>query len=172
MRRRKTKPERTRHPTLWTVEAVRWEFYEHESAYQRLLAKKREKGPGVQLGQQITAIEVGDRELAIAIARHLLNRYAEEAVGTMSLEVHIHPPGRHLEDETVYQVKDEVLEQARELGVEGNIKQQVQRMVRDATPHPDPQATRRFGGYIMRVERGTVTWIGLVDPLPAPRESE
>jgi hypothetical protein len=136
------------------------------------LAKKREKGPGVQLGQQIAAVEVEDRELAVAIARHLVDRYAEEAVGTMSLEVHIHPPGRHLEDETVYQVKDEVLEQARELGVEGDIKQQVQRMVRDATPHPDPQATRRFGRYIMRVERGTVTWIGLLEPPPGPGKTK
>jgi hypothetical protein len=66
----KERRERTRHPTLWTVEAVRWEFREHETEYDRLLAKKGEKGPGAQLGQQIDAIEVTDRAFAIAIAHH------------------------------------------------------------------------------------------------------
>ena len=72
----KKSPERTRHPDLWVVEAVRWEFREHESEYQRLLAKKRDKGPGVQLGQQIDRAEVPDGPYAVAIARHLLDRHA------------------------------------------------------------------------------------------------
>lgn len=168
----KTRPERTRHPTLWSVQALRWEFYEHRSEYQRLLAKKREKGPGVQLGQQIAAVDVEDRELAIAVACHFLRRYAEEAAGRMSLEVHVFPPEQDLDDETIYQVRDDVLEQARQLGIEGDIKQQVQRMVRDATPHHDPKATRRFGRYIMRLEGSTVTWIGLADPPGGRRKSK
>jgi hypothetical protein len=89
----KKRPERTRHPTLWTVEAVRWEFREHESEYQRLLAKKREKGPGVQLGERIDRAEVPDRPYAIAIAHHLLDRYAEEAAGRMSLEIQVYRRG-------------------------------------------------------------------------------
>ena len=93
------RPERTRHPELWSVEAVKWEFRQHESEYQRLLAKKREQGPGVQLGQQIAAVDVEDRDFAIAIAHHFLDRYAEEAAGRFSLEIHIHPPEKDVEDE-------------------------------------------------------------------------
>ena len=47
---------------------MRWDFREHETEYQRLLAKKREKGPGVQLGQRIAGADVEDREFALAIA--------------------------------------------------------------------------------------------------------
>ena len=34
----KKRLERTRHQTLWTVEAVRWEFRKHKTEYERLLA--------------------------------------------------------------------------------------------------------------------------------------
>jgi hypothetical protein len=160
----KDKPERTRHPTLWTVDALRWEFREHESEYQRLLAKKGEKGPGVQLGETIDRAEVPDRPYAIAIAHHLLDRYAEEAAGRMSLEVHVHPPEQDVEDENAYKLTDEVLEQARKLGVEGDVEQQVRRMARDATPYTHPKANLRHGRFILKVEGNAVTWIGLDPP--------
>ena len=115
----KKRPERSRHPTLWTVEAVRWEFREHETEYQRLLAKKGEKGPGVQLGQQINVVEVTDRAFAIAVAHHFLDRHAEEAAGRMSLEIHVHPPEQDVEDESAYRVSDEVLVRARPAGARG-----------------------------------------------------
>jgi hypothetical protein len=156
-------PERTRHPDLWVVEAVRWEFREHESEYQRLLAKKREKGPGVQLGQQIDRAEVPDRPYALAIAHHLLDRYAEEAAGRMSLEIHIHPPEKDIEDESVYRVSEEVVEQGRQLGIEGDIEQQVKRMAAEGTPHTHPRANLRHGRYALRLEANDVTWIGLAD---------
>jgi hypothetical protein len=160
----KTRPERTRHPTLWTVEALRWEFREHETEYDRLLAKKGEKGPGVQLGQQIGAIEVTDRAFAIAVAHHFLDRYAEEAAGRMSLEIHVHPPERDVEDEDAYRVSDEVLEQARKLGLEGDVEQQVKRMARDGTrDYTHRKANLRHGRFILKVEGNDVTWIGLVD---------
>src|SRR5919106_456028 len=135
----KDKPERTRHPTMWVAEVLRWEFRAHESEYQRLLAKKGEKGPGVQLGETIARAEVPDRPYAIAIAHHLLDRHAEEAAGRMSLEVHVHPPERDVEDETAYKVPKEVLEQARRLGVEGDVEQQIKRMARDGTPYTHPK---------------------------------
>lgn len=161
----KKRPERTRHPTLWTVEAVRWEFREHETEYQRLLARKREKGPGVQLCQQIAAVDLEDREFAIAVARHFLDRFAEEAAGRMSLEIHIYPPEKDIEDESAYRVSEEVLEQARELGVEGDVERQVKRMARDGTPHPGhPQANLRHGRFVLKIEGNRVVWIGPVDP--------
>jgi hypothetical protein len=160
----KERPERTRHPDLWVVEAVRWEFREHATEYQRLLAKKGEKGPGVQLGQRIAGADVEDREFAIAVAHHFLDRYAEEAAGRMSLEIHIHPPERDLQDEGVYQVADEVLEQARQLGLEDDVEQQIKRMARDGTPcYTHRKANQRHGRFILKVEGNDVTWIGLVD---------
>lgn len=164
----KTRPERTRHPTLWTVEAVRWEFREHETEYDRLLAKKREKGPGVQLGQQIDRAEVPDRPYAVAIGRHLLDRHAEEAAGRMSLEIHIHPPEKDIEDESAYRVTEEVLQQARKLGIEGDVEQQIKRMARDGTPYTHPRANLRHGRFVLKVEGNDVVWLGLAD-LPGGR---
>lgn len=169
----KTRSERTRHPTLWTVEAVRWEFREHETEYERLLARKREKGPGVQLGQQIDRAEVPDRPYAVAIAHHLLDRHAEEAAGRMSLEIHVHPPEKDIEDESAYRVSEEVLERARKLGVEGDIEQQVKRMARDGTPyHEHPRANLRHGRFILKVEGNDVVWLGSADPLHPPRQKK
>jgi hypothetical protein len=168
----KSRPERTRHPTLWTVEAVRWEFREHESEYQRLLAKKGEKGPGVQLGQQISAIDVPDCDFALVVAHHLLERHIEEAAGRMSLEIHVHPPEQDLEDESAYSVSDEVLEQARTLGIEGDVEQQVQRMARDASPYTHPKANLQHGRFILRVEGNDVVWLGLADPPRGPRKTK
>jgi hypothetical protein len=159
----KNRPERTRHPTLWTVEALRWEFREHESEYRRLLAKKGEKGPGVTLGQQIAAVDVEDREFAVAVAHHFLDRYCEEAAGRMSFEIHIHPPEKDIEDENAYRISDEVLEQARKLGLEGDVKQQVKRMAKEGTPYTHPRANVRHGGFILKVKGNDVVWLGLAD---------
>jgi hypothetical protein len=168
----KKRPERTRHPTMWTVEVVRWQFREHESEYQRLLAKKREKGPGVQLGQQIKVVDVTDRAFALAVARHFLDRHIEEAVGPMSLEVHIYAPERELQDESLYQVTDEVLDQARQLGLEGDVEKQVQRMARDGTPYTHPQGNVRHGRFVLKLEGMNVTRIALVDLPHGPRQTK
>jgi hypothetical protein len=166
----KKRLERTRHPTLWTVEAVRWEFRKHETEQERLLAEKGEEAPGVQLGQRIAGADVEDREFAIAIAHHFLDPFAEEAAGRMSLEVHLHPPQRDAEDENAYNVTEEVLEQARKLGVGGDVEQQVRRMAKDATPYyAHRKANRRHGQFALKVEGNDVVWIGLVDPPRTPR---
>ena len=161
---RKKNAPRTRHTKMWTVQAVRWEFREHESEYQRVLAKKGEKGPGVQLGETIATVDVEDRALAIVIGRHFLHRFAEEAAGRMSLEIHIHPPGKDLGDENVYAVSAEVLEQARALGIEGDVEHRVKVMARDATPFTHPKWRLRHGRYALRIEGNTVTSITLIDP--------
>ena len=120
----------------------------------------------MQLGQQINVVEVTDRAFAIAVAHHFLDRHAEEAAGRMSLEIHVHPPEQDVEDESAYRVSDEVLEQARQLGLEGDVEQQVKRMARHGTPYTHPSANLRHGRFILMVEGNDVTWIGLVD---APR---
>jgi hypothetical protein len=166
----KRRLERTRHPTLWTVEAVRWEFRKHESEEERLLAEQGEEGPGVQLGQRIAGADVEDREFAVAIGHHFLDRFAGEAAGRMSLEIHLHPPLRDVEDENAYKVTDEVLERARQLGVEGDVEQQIKLMARDATPYTHRRANLRHGRFILKIEGNHVTWIGLADrPRGVPR---
>jgi hypothetical protein len=140
----KKRPERTRHPTLWTVEALRWEFRKHETEYERLLAKKGEEGPGVQLGQRIALVDVEDRDFALAIAHHLLDRHAEEAAGRMSLEIHVHPPEHDVEDENAYKVSDEVLEQARNLG--SRAMSSSRSSVWPGTPRPTTPTARRTCG--------------------------
>ena len=170
MKTPKKKGTRTRHTTLWTVEAVRWEFREHGSEHQRVLAKKGEKGTGVQLGETIDRAEVPDRPYAIAIAHHLLDRYAEEAAGRMSLEVHVHPPEQDVEDETAYRVAEDVLEQAKKLEVEGDTEAQIRRMARDGTPYSHPKGNIRHGRFVLRVEANDVVWIGLAEPPRGPRK--
>jgi hypothetical protein len=65
----------------------------------------------------------------------------------------------------VYVVPEEVLEQARKLGVEGDVEQQVKRMAKEGTPHyANRRANLRHERFILKVEGNTVAWIGLVDP--------
>lgn len=155
---------RTRHPTLWTVEAVRWEFREHDAEYEGSVAHKHGLDPGVQMGQRIDRAEVPDRPFAVAVAHHFLDRYSDEAAGRMSLEIHVHPPERDLHDESAFVVLDEVLEQARKLGIEGDVEGQVKRMARDATPFTHAQANRRFERFLLRLEGNVVAWLGLAEP--------
>jgi hypothetical protein len=164
----KKRPERARHPTSWTAEVVRWEYRKHETEHDRLLADKEE--PGVQLGERIALVDVDDRPLAVAIAHHFLDRFAEEAAGRMSLEVHLHPPLRDLDDENAYKVTDEVLEQARKLGVE--VEQQVRLMARDGTPYTHPRANLRHERYALKIDGNDVVWIGLIDQLRERRKTK
>jgi hypothetical protein len=154
----KTRPTRMRHPTLWTVEAVRWEY-----------RKEGAEGPVVQLGESLDAMEVPDRGLAVAIAHYLLDKHAEQAVGRTSLEVHVHPAEQDVEDETQYEVTDEVLEQARQLGIEGDVERQVKRMASRATPYTHERANLQYGGFALRIWSNKVTWLGRVDPPPGRR---
>jgi hypothetical protein len=146
-------------PTLWTVAALRWalENAEHE----------------VAIGKEIETVEVPDRELAIAIAHHLLDKHAHEAIGKMSLEIHVMPPEQLPSDKDPsgfrhYKVSAEARKQAQTLGVRGDAEAKVARMARHAAPFTHPMANRRFQHFIMRVENDIVTWIGINDA-HAPR---
>ena len=76
-----------------------------------------------------------------------------------------------MEDENAYRVPEDVLEQARKLGVEGDVEQAVKRMARDGTPYTHPKANLRHGRFALNVEANTVTWIGLADPPRGPRKA-
>jgi hypothetical protein len=141
-------------PTLWAVAARRWTL---ESPEQELA-----------IGQDIQTVEVSDRELAVAIAHHLLDKHAHEAFGTMSLEVHVVPPQQAPSDKKPsgfrhYEVSAEARKQAQTLGIRGDVEAKVARMARCSAPFTHPKANRRFERFVMRVEQETVVWIGLVD---------
>jgi hypothetical protein len=145
-------------PTLWTVVARRWTL---ENPEQELA-----------IGQDIQTLEVGDRELAVAIAHHLLDKHAHEAFGNVSLEVHVLPPEQAPKEPSGfrhYKVSAEARKQAQALGIRGDVEAKVARMARHAAPFTHPTANRRFERFIMRVEKDTVTWIGINDAASARR---
>jgi len=142
------------HPTLWTVAALRWALKspEHELA----------------IGQEIETLHVADRELAVAVAHHLLGKHAHEAFGQTGLEIHIVPPAQLPSDKERsgfrnYKVSAEARRQARTLGIRGDVEARVTRMARRAARFTHPVANLRYERFIMRVEGDTITWIGIED---------
>lgn len=142
------------HPTLWTVAALRWaiESPEHELA----------------IGQELESLQVSDRELAVAIGHHLLDKHAHEAFGKTGLEIHIVPPAQMPSDKQPsgfrqYKVSAEARRQARTLGIHGDVEARVARMARRAARFTHPTANLRFERFILRLEGDTITWIGLKD---------
>jgi hypothetical protein len=140
------------HPTYWTVAALRWAIKspKHELA----------------IGQEIETLEVANRELAVAIAHHLLDKHAHEAFGQTGLEIHILAPAQLPSDKERagfrnYKVSAEAYRQARTLGVRGDVEARVARMARRAARFTHPIANLRFERFIMRVEGDTITWIGI-----------
>ena len=152
-----------RHPDLWRVEANRWVYSEFATPYARLLASKHERGPGLEQGEELEAAEVPDLDAAIVLAHEYLDRHAEEAVGRTSLEIHIRPPARELKDADLYEVPPEVVAQARRLGLKGDVAAQIKRMIQEADLTTDGRANLKTHQYLLRIERGVVTWIGETD---------
>ena len=101
------------HPTHWTVAALKWALKspEHELA----------------IGEEIETLQVVDRELAVAIAHHLLDKHAHEAFGKTGLEIHIVPPAQLPSDKEPsgfrqYKVSAEAYRQARTLVIRGDVR--------------------------------------------------
>jgi hypothetical protein len=139
-------------PTLWTVAARRWTL---DSPEQELA-----------IGQDIETLEAPDRELAVAIAHHLLDKHAHQAFGAASLEIYVMPPQQAPEEPSgfrQYKVSPEARKQAQTLGIRVDVEAKVARMARLAAAITHPTANRRFERFLMRVEKDTVTWIGLND---------
>jgi hypothetical protein len=129
------------------------------------------------IGKEIEAVGVPDRELAVAVAHHLLDKHAHEAIGGTSLEVHLTPPEQLPSDKEPsgfrhYKVSAEARQQAQMLGIRGDIEARVARMARHAAPVAHPEANRRFGRIALRVENETVVWVGLADTGPVARKAK
>jgi hypothetical protein len=139
-------------PTEWTVAARRWTLKNSEQE--------------LATGEDIETVGAPDRELAIVIAHHLLDKHAHEAFGTVSLEIHVMPPQRAPKEPSGfrhYKISPEARKQAQTLGIRGEVEAKVARMARLAAPFTHPMANRRFERFIMHVEKDTVTWIGIND---------
>jgi hypothetical protein len=128
--------------------------------YERLLARRYERGPGIEQGEEQEAAEVPDRAAAIALAHQYFDRHAEEAVGRMGLEIHIRPPAMQLRDTDLYEVPPAVVAQARRLGLKGSVAAQIRSLIQEADVSTDRRGNLQARGYLLRVERGVVTWIG------------
>jgi hypothetical protein len=156
-------PRPSGNPTQWIVAALRWGVENSEQE--------------VAMGKEIEAVEVYDRELAVAIAHHLLDKHAHEAIGRTSLEIHVTPPEQPSPDGEPsgfrdYAVSAEARKQAQTLGIRGDAEARVARMARRAAPFTHRTANRRFGRFLLRIEDQTVVWVGVLDTPDGSRKAK
>ena len=72
-----------------------------------------------------------------------------------------------------YAVSPSVLEQARAIGMYGNVEGRIKRMAQAAVPFKHPPASHRFDSYLFRIEGDTVVMIMKFDPSkPMPRKRQ
>ena len=151
-----------RHPDLWRVDDNRWVYSEYATPYERLLARSYERVPGIEQGETLETADLPDRASAIELACEYIRRHAEEAVGRTTVDVRIAPPdfdrrGFH------YEVPPEVMAQARRLGLKGDVAAQIRSLIQEADVSSDGRGNLQACGYLLRIERGVVTWIGETD---------
>lgn len=61
-------------------------------------------------------------------------------------------------------IPDDVVEKARELGFEGDVREQLLHMVKQSAPFSQhPRANRRFEGLMLKVENNTLSLIEPID---------
>jgi hypothetical protein len=62
-----------------------------------------------------------------------------------------------------FAVAPAVIEQAHKLGLFGNVEKRIARMARHSAPFTHQAGNRRFEGYVLRIEQGTVVSIQKLD---------
>jgi hypothetical protein len=157
----------------WTTDVVVCDSDTRESLYYRVLGKRTERPQLTALGEIIATVQVPDREEAVAAGHRFLDEFAREAQGTRSVEIHISAPEQVIEDETQarlrsYKVSPEAMEQAKALGLRGDIEGHLQGIAFYSEPYVHPHANRRWGRFIIRLENLTVTWVGSTDGSSEP----
>ena len=157
----------------WTTDALLWHRDLPQSRYARLLARKTERPNVPALGEIIETAQVTDRQAAIAAGHLLLDQFAHEVRGAVSLEIHISAPEQAVEDEQQarmrsYRVSPQAMEQAKALGLRGDIEGYLQGIAFYSEPYAHPRANRRWGNFIIRLENLTVTWVGFADDSSEP----
>jgi hypothetical protein len=157
----------------WTADAVRWNRDIPQSRYDRLLARKTERPKGPALGQIVETAQVSDRQAAVGVGHRLLDQLAHEVRGAVSIEIHISGPEQAIEDERQARLRSikvtpEAIEQAKALGMRGNVESRLRSMAYYSEPYDHPRANRRYDNFIIRLEDLTVTWVGFADDSSEP----
>jgi len=78
-----------------------------------------------------------------------------------------------------FEVSDELVERAREMGLFGNVRGRIKKMAHYSTPYTHPRGNRRFGEFVLTVGGGRVVSIEKIgvgismlagdnDPVPCP----
>jgi hypothetical protein len=157
----------------WTTDVVRWDSDTRQSLYYRVLGKRTERPQLTALGEIIATVQVPDREAAITAAHRLLDEFAGEVHGAMSMAVEISAPEQTVEEERharlrSYRVTPEAIEQAKALGMRGDVEWDLKGIAFHSEPYTDPRGNRRYGNLILRVEDRTVTWVGFAEGSSEP----
>jgi hypothetical protein len=157
----------------WTTDVVRWNRDIPQSRYGRLLARKTERPEVTALGEIIASAQVADREAAVTAAHRFLDEFAGEVHGGMSIAIEISAPEQAVEDERQarlrsYKVTPEAIEQAKALGLRGDVEWELKGIAFHSEPYTHPRGNRRYGNMILRVEDRTVTWVGSADGSSEP----
>ena len=159
----------------WTTDVVLWDSDTRESLYYRVLGKRTERPQLTALGEIIATAQVPDREAAVAAAHKFLDEFAGEVCGARSVEVHISAPEQAVEEERharlrSYKVSPEAMEQAKALGLRGDVEGHLQSVAFYSEPYTHPRANRRYGNLIVRLQGLVVSWVGFADAPPSPCE--
>jgi hypothetical protein len=157
----------------WTTDVGRWHRDLPQSRYSRLLARKTERPDVPALGEIIATAQLPDREAAVAAGHRFLDEFVGEVHGAMSIAIEISAPEQAVEEEREarlrsYEVTPEAMEQAKALGLSGDIERRLQNVALYSQPFAHPRANRRYGDLIIRLEKLTVTWVGLADGSSEP----
>lgn len=157
----------------WTVDSLVWHRDLPQSRYDRLLARRTERLDVPALGEVIEITQVNDRQAAIAAGHRLLDQFAHEVRGAISLEIHISGPEQAIEDEREARLRSikvtpEAIEQARALGMRGDVENRLRSMALASQPYSHPHANRRAGPVILRLEGQIVEWVGVADDSSKP----
>ena len=83
----------------WTTDVVVWNRDIPQFRYDRLLARKTERPKVPALGEIIATVQVSDRWAAVGAGHRLLDQFAHEVRGAVSIEIHISGPEQAVEDE-------------------------------------------------------------------------
>jgi hypothetical protein len=157
----------------WTTDVVVWNSDTRRSLYYRVLGKRTERPQLTALGEIIATAQVPDREAAVAAAHRFLDEFAGEVRGAMSVAIEIAAPEQAVEDERQarlrsYKVSPEAMEQAKALGMRGDVEWELKGIAFHSEPYTHPRANRRYGNLIIRLEGLTVTWVGCADGSSEP----
>ena len=157
----------------WTTDVVLWDSDTRQSLYYRVLGKRTERPQLTALGEIIATAQVADREAAVTAAHRFLDEFAHQAHGAMSIAIEIAAPEQAVEDERQarlrsYKVTPEAIEQAKALGMRGDVEWELKGIAFHSEPYTHPRANRRYGNLIIRLEGLTVTWVGCADGSSKP----